>query len=167
MKRPLSVWITLILLTIALIVAIPATFYGLYKSFGFLAANFNLNSMLHFSGDLLLRLALIVPVLIVPVLAVRGIIQRTKIGRLAGIVSLIMYFILIIIGSYLPNQGPIHRLEYSNAAQRSGGEMANIVGAIAFFILQFRFGFSNNSKKYFNRESPNAAQDSILLDSQK
>jgi len=93
-----------------------------------------------------------VPVLTMPVLAIEGIIQRKKIGRWAGLASLVMFFVFAVTGNDFRGQGPIYRFEYSTDPRRVGEELAYLVLyilSIVCVILAFRFGFSKKSKNYF------------------
>lgn len=135
-RRPLSVWVVLILLGIIAICLIYflagfVYFYAIGRSL--------VHSMLYFALGVLLRILLAV----VATWTLVGVAQRMNWGRIAGLGLIASTYLFWI---YINMKHPVH---YANAAQRGGADILDILIFAFYTVLFYKFGFGRKSRLYF------------------
>ena len=139
-KRPISVWITqiiLILLTLTFLAVMGISVTNLLRSgaplFGILIG----------AG---LNLALIVLFLT----AFWGMVRRKTYGRWLSVGSLLFILLISILGQIFRPSGPMEYYEYSNSTQRMAGIMMQIVLVVSFLTLTLHLGFAICVSAFFS-----------------
>jgi len=139
-KRPASVWIAQILLTI------PA----LAVLFMFFMILLNLPIALRSFG-----IIAIIPLIIsgffsgLCFVAVWGMAKRKSYGRWTGVASLSVMFLMSIVGQIVRPQGPMQYYEYKNDAERFGGFIGSTVIWGLFLWLILHVALSKRVTKFF------------------
>ena len=150
MKRPLSVWIVQILLSIPCLIALPV----LFSWPGMTLRNF-WGSSRSPTDFLLFLLAFAVEFGVVAffVTSIFAIAKRWKKSRVMGIVALLMLFSIVVYSKLtaLPSGQGFPKYTLNSAAERGGADVANIVMFIGFWILFYRFGFSKKARSFFSQ----------------
>jgi hypothetical protein len=151
MKRPISVWLVQILLSLICVVVLPGlltwtvvTFRSLWESTRPPA------EVLLFYGDFLAR----VGVLGFFGLSVFAIARRWPKSRLMGLGALIIVVALFTYGRLNPTpagQG-LPRMQYDTPAERGGAFVLDVLFFIGLWILFFRFGFSEKARSFFSQQ---------------
>ena len=141
-KRPLSIWLVLILSIIVAAATVWTTISGYYRLFS--------NPAIHLSGPrlavtLVIQLALIA----LPVTIIWGIAKRSPIGRWLGIAALSFLFVASIV-NHIKHPPSEDRVTYASDAERAGGEFGAWLGSGLVLALTYRFGFGVKAKAYFS-----------------
>jgi hypothetical protein len=161
MKRPPSVWITLILLSIVSLLFLPALFTWTAHLFDSLWGSSQppVNVWLFLAG-FVLRLAAC-GFLVFSIIAIW---KRWRQARIVGLAALLLVFALVAyakLNPLPPGQG-LPKPEFNSPAEQGGAFIMDQLAFVAFWILWFRFGFSAGSRRFF--EEPNNAMHATCED---
>jgi hypothetical protein len=152
MKRPLSVWVTLALLTVACIIATPATLFWTVSMFSSLRGNNNPPlEILLLIAEFAIRLSLLGFLTI----SVAAIFKCSPRSRSLGLMALLLVFVLVLMSKlWTTLHAPV--FQYNSPAEKGGAFIVDVLLFIGFWILWFRYGFSKKSRLYFGQTQPPA-----------
>ena len=158
MKRPLSVWIVQILLSIAFLVLIPGLFAWTVS--GFTSLWNSSRPPLHvalFYAEFLIKIGLVAFLM----LSVVAIGKRWPKARMMGLIALLILFVLVVYGQFNPTPAGkgLPKFELSSPAERGGASIAALLMFVGFWALFLRFGFSAKSRRFFSGPNPALNQD--------
>ena len=145
MKRPPSIWLTQALVII----------FGLLILFAFLI---NFVVLLTHLGEefsivrTLLAYAMMLGVVLLLAIAFWGLAKRKNYGKWLGVLSLLLFWVLLILMKLRRPSGPYQYYEYDNPAQLAGAVIVQVLlhGLILFLIL--RLSFSKSAREFFGKE---------------
>jgi hypothetical protein len=145
MKRPPTIWLTQALLIV----------FGLLLLFAFLI---NFVVLLTHLGEefsivrTLLVYSMMLGVVLLLAIAFWGLARRKNYGRWLGILSLLLFWGLLILMKLRHPSGPYQYYEYDNPAQLAGAVIVQVLlhGLILFLIL--RLSFSKSVREFFRKE---------------
>jgi hypothetical protein len=145
-KRPLSIWLTQILLMIFALLWLSIVVLNLARLPSQISA-----------GTSVLRPAIVLPIIICFVLVLLisfwGLMKRKLYGKRLGLISLILIWGLIVYIKLFPATGPYETYEYDNAAQLAGAFLALSVIHAMFLILILQLAFSKKVHQFFLRKT--------------
>jgi hypothetical protein len=148
-KRPLSVWFVQILFALVLLVLIPALLIGAISSFDQLVRLAPpMRVVLLYLGELGLKIAITAFF----ALASISIWQRKPSGRVLGLVGMIIIFSFLAYTQIYPppSSGVVLDISYDNAAQRGWASIFGVFLFISFWVLFWRFGFTQRTREFFH-----------------
>lgn len=139
-KRPPSVWIAQIVLTLFALVFIflPLLVVG------------NIPVSLFILVYLFVMFVLLV---ILPIASVIGMAKRKSWGRWIGVGVLSFVFLISAISQILRPEGPVQRYEYSNTTQMISGVTAQVVLTGLFLLLILRLAFAKRVSRFFDSKT--------------
>ena len=145
-KRPISIWLTQILLMIFALVWL-----------GIIVLNLATLPLMIEQGGSILRFAVVFSIIFCFVLLLLisfwGLVKRRMYGKRLGLISLILIWSLMIYIKLFPPTGPYKMYEYDNATQLVGAFFALLLIHALFFALIVRLAFSKKVHQFFLRET--------------
>lgn len=147
MKRPLCVWIVIIILAWFIFSCLFPLMFWTAFSFHLLTSPYNPDGMIFFYLGYFLRGGIFA----LAIWALIAIVKPRKHARLLGAMALLGVFIMNVISKSLPiiNGVVVAPLEYSNDAQRGGALIAQIILILWYWIIFLRFIFSKRARNWF------------------
>ena len=82
--------------------------------------------------------------------------KRQPKNRITGLVALLILFAVVTyskLNPMPPGQG-LPKFELNSQAEQGGALIANVLMFVGFWVLFFRFGFSEKSRKFFSQPNP-------------
>ncbi len=141
-KRPFSVWVTLILVILMTALILFGCALGYYRVFSNPGPHLNIPML---ALGIVIRLAMIAALFA----AIWGIAKRSQIGRWLGLMCLLLIFAAGVF-VHLKNPPSADHVTYANDAERAGGTFGEILMAGLLLTLAYRFGFGGKAKAYFS-----------------
>lgn len=135
-KRPPSVWIAQILLSLIACV---------FLAFPLLLVVMNVPlSFLFFLS------VFFIIFVVLPIFSVVGMAKRKNWGRWIGVGVLSILFILVVLGQLIQPEGPLDYYEYENTTQRISGIVTSVIIFGLFLLLILRLAFAKKVSQFFS-----------------
>lgn len=151
MKRPLSVWIVQVLISVTCLIFLPALLTWTMFTFTSLWASPRPPmSVIIFLVEFSIRFG----VLCFLACSIFALAKRWPKCRLMGLAALMLLFALVAYSKFnsLSSGQGLPKFQLTSQAERGGAFIANIVMFIVFWILFFQFGFSKKAREYFSQK---------------
>jgi hypothetical protein len=143
MKRPLTVWITQIVLILFCLLIL------------FILVRGTVLSDMALSGERLtprffIALAVMLAIMVLLLIAFWSLATRRVYGRRLGVVSLVITWGIIVYTQLFPVTGPYQRYEYDNTAQLVGAFFSLSLIHALFLVLIIKLSFGSKVRDFFN-----------------
>ena len=142
-KRPATVWITQILLSVFACIWLLSLAFNL----ALLVANGTQRSI----GRVVIGVAILSAMIILLLAAVWGLARRKVYGKWLGVLSLIILWATIVYTQIRPAAGPIKRFEYNSVAELVGASITYILMSVGFLFLIVKLAFAKRVDAFFDR----------------
>lgn len=156
MRRPLTVWLTQILLIIFALLWIGVLFLNLMMLPGRLGRGATIVGAA-VGGSIILSFVLLLLV------AFWGLAKRKMYGRWLSLISLIFLWVFFAITQYFPPAGAWKRYEFNNTAELVGAAIFQACVHAVFLILTLRLVFARKVVEFFRRDAESPSSESALL----
>ena len=142
MKRPLTIWLTQILLVIYVLLLLSVLVINLVNLLRHLDRGFSLvNTVVAYS--------IILGATLVFVAAFWGLARRVQYGRWLSLVSMILIWVLLLVATLWQPVGPYAYYEYDNDTQLAAGVGCKVLIQALFLTLILRLGFARKIADFF------------------
>jgi len=153
-KRPPAVWLTQILLALSALLIFVGVLLNLTH---------RLRSEEPFPVAGLIFLCLVVTVIgVFHLTTFWGLAKRKSYGRWLGVIFLLLFWGLVLMGQLFRPSGPYQYYEYENDAQLVGGVIAAVCINGLLLLLILRLAFSRKVKDFFAPLDSEVSSKSIL-----
>lgn len=148
-KRPISIWITQILLIIFILLFLFASLINLVSLFN------NANAVSSNIFGVIVYLLITISLILLFLISFWGLAKRKIYGRWLGVTSLALVGIFVIIGQLFRPKGPIEYYEYENNTQLISAYITQGVMLTLFLTLILYVAFSKRVTAFFQTRIEN------------
>ena len=145
MKRPPTIWLTQALVIIFGLLILCAFLINSVVLLTHLGEEFSIVRTL-------LVYAVILGVVLLLATTFWGLAKRKNYGRWLGVLSLLLFWGLLVIMKLRRPSGPYQYYEYDNPAQLAGAVIVQVLLQGLIFFLILRLSFSRNVREFFRKE---------------
>lgn len=142
MKRPLTIWLTQILLVIYVLLLLSVLVINLVNLLRHLDRSLSLvNSIVAYS--------IILGAILLFVAAFWGLARRAQYGRWLSLLSMILIWVLLLVTTFWQHAGPYAYYEYDNDTQLAGAIGCKVLIHALFLTLILRLAFARKIADFF------------------
>lgn len=143
-KRPMTIWLTQMLLVIFLLLDTFLIVNALIYAFTAEGTAWGVRQILFLFVEL--------ATLVILIKAFWGLARKKTYGRWLSLVILIFFWAIMLLSQLYPSPGPIKPYEYDNRVERLSGSATQVVIHGFFLILIFRLATARKVSDFFRSE---------------
>jgi hypothetical protein len=149
MRRPPTIWITQALVIIFALLILFALLINVAVLLTHLEGEFSIIGTL-------IGYSIMLGVVLLLAIASWGLVKRKMYGRWLGVLSLLLFWGLLVLAKLWRPSGPYQYYEYDNPAQLAGAVIVQVLLHGLILLLVLRLSFSKSVRKFFRNEITSA-----------